>query len=169
VKLSPSGLIEHAKSTEGRKQLRYAAVSVVFVPVGQILVLTLHLATNLADPMCILLAAVILTVPNYFANKIVVWRDTNKDNLRTQILVFWVAAMLGTGFAMALALISDAATANSSKLVSSFWLFMAQLFGYGTIWVARYFFLDKWLFKATHQGEEPTEIELEELHSEFPI
>ncbi len=36
MKVSPSGLWAHARSDEGRKQLRYLGVSVFFVPVGQI-------------------------------------------------------------------------------------------------------------------------------------
>ena len=38
MKFSPAAVIDHARSDEGRKQLRYAAVSVVFVPIGQILI-----------------------------------------------------------------------------------------------------------------------------------
>ena len=43
--------------------------------------------------------AAILTVPNFFANKIYVWKDTSRDNLRTQVIVFWVAARLGVTMA----------------------------------------------------------------------
>jgi len=169
MKFSPSGLMEHAKSDEGRKQLRYAGVSLVFVPIGQVLVQVLHWATDIHDSLCILISACILTVPNYLANKNYVWRDTSKDNLRTQVLVFWVAAMLGTGFAMGFAYLSDEMTADMSKVVQSICLFIAQLAGYGIVWVGRYFFLDRWLFKATHHGEEPTPEEAAELHAEFPI
>ena len=35
---SPVRLVEHARSSEGRKQLRYLGVSLVFVPVGQVLI-----------------------------------------------------------------------------------------------------------------------------------
>ncbi len=38
MKLSPSGLVEHAKSDEGRKQLRYVGVALVFVPLGQVVI-----------------------------------------------------------------------------------------------------------------------------------
>ena len=169
MKLSPSALLDHARSDEGRKQLRYAGVSIVFVPLGQVIVQVLHATTHIADPLCILITAVILTLPNYWANKNLVWRDTSTDNLRTQVTVFWIAAMLGTGFAMGLAGIADHLTRNSSKLTQSAWLFIAQLTGYGIVWVGRYFFLDRWLFKVTHHGQEPTAAEVSELHSEFPI
>ena len=171
MKLSPSGLMDHARSDEGRKQLRYAGISVVFVPVGQVFVQVLHFATDIPDYLCILISAAVLTLPNYWANKRFVWRDGTRDpgEIRTQITVFWVAAMLGTGFAMGLAALADHLTRNSGKVWQSAWLFIAQLSGYGIVWVARYFVLDKWIFKVTHDGEEPTEEELEELHHEFPI
>ena len=38
MNLSPSSVLAHARSTEGRKQLRYAGVSIVFVPLGQVLI-----------------------------------------------------------------------------------------------------------------------------------
>lgn len=171
MKLSPAGLMEHARSDEGRKQMRYAGISVVFVPIGQILVQVLHLTTDIPDYLCILISACILTPPNYWANKRFVWHDATTDagEIRTQITVFWVAAMLGTGFAMGLAALADHLTRNSGKFTQSAWLFIAQLSGYGIAWVGRYFVLDRWIFKATHHGEEPTPEELDELHHEFPI
>ncbi|MFN8050976.1 MAG: hypothetical protein U0Q22_06050 [Acidimicrobiales bacterium] len=169
MRFSPAVLADHARSAEGRKQLRYAGVSAVFVPLGQVIVQVLHWATDLADPLCILITAVILTLPNYWANKNLVWRDTNNDNLRTQVTVFWVAAMLGTGFAMLLAALADRLTEGTSNVTQSIWLFVAQLAGYGTVWIGRYFFLDRWLFKVTRHGQDPTAAEISELHGEFPI
>lgn len=169
MKFSPSGLLDHARSEEGRKQLRYAGVSVVFVPLGQVLVQVLHWLTDLADPLCILITAAVLTLPNYWANKNLVWRDTSRDNLRTQVTVFWIAAMLGTGFAMVLAALADHLTEGSSRIAQSAWLFIAQLTGYGIVWIGRYFFLDRWLFKVTRHGQDPTAAEVAELHGEIPI
>ena len=37
MKVSPAGLVAHARTDEGKKQLRYLGVSLIFVPVGQIL------------------------------------------------------------------------------------------------------------------------------------
>jgi len=168
--MSPGALMDHARSAEGRKQLRYAGVSVVFVPLGQAFVQFFHW-TNETWPnyLSILVTAGILTVPNYFANKLYVWRDTSKDKLKTQITVFWIAAMLGTGFAMGLAAIADHFTTELSKLWQAIWLFLAQLAGYGLVWVGRYIFLDRWIFKVTHHGQEPPEELLDELHHEFPV
>lgn len=169
MKFSPAGLLEHARSDEGRKQLRYAGVSVVFVPLGQLFVQLFLRFTDWEAALSVLVTACLLTIPNYFANKILVWRDITKDRLRTQITVFWVAAMLGTGFAMALTTLAEQLTKSNSELTQAIWIFFAQLAGYGIVWVARYLVLDKWIFKATHHGEDPPQDLLDELHQDFPV
>jgi putative flippase GtrA len=184
VKLSPQALFEHARSPEGRKQLRYAGVSVVFVPVGQITIQLLgrfaflekHIVNGLVknDPnytKASIASAAILTLPNFFANKYLVWRDTNKDNLKTQVAVFWVAAMLGVTLATLLTYFVERAVKNAdtSPTVESIAVFFAQLVGFGIVWVVRFLVLDRWLFKATHHGQEPSSSELNELHSELPV
>lgn len=176
--------MEHARSPEGRKQLRYAGISIVFVPIGQILIQVLgsvffeeqevirqHLRVNPNFTKASIASAAILTLPNFFANKYLVWRDTNKENLRTQVLVFWVAAMLGVTLATLLTFWVERMVKNSdaSATVERIAVFFAQLVGFGIIWVARYLVLDKWLFKVTHHGEEPSESEIADLHHDFPI
>ena len=37
------------------------------------------------------------------------------------------------------------------------------------VWVARYVFLDRLIFKATHHGEEPPQELLDELKGEMPL
>ena len=170
--------MEHPRTDEGRKQLRYAGVSIIFVPLGQVLIQLLGATvfqTTLADGStevnwvaASIASAAILTVPNFFANKHWVWRNTSKDNLRAQVVVFWVAAMLGVAFATALTFLADVLVA-SHGWVEKLAVFFAQLTGFGIVWLGRYFILDRWLFKVTHHGEEPSEEELEMMHGDVPI
>lgn len=174
MKVSPTAVLEHARSDEGRKQIRYAAVSVVFVPVGQVLIqvlaATLYKGVDNNFTYASLTAAAILTLPNFFANRHFVWRDASRDNLRTQMIVFWVAAMLGVAAATGLTyLVEGWVHDRVSGLVEAAAVFCAQLVGFGIVWVGRYLILDRWLFKVTHHGEEPDEEELEMLHGDLPI
>ena len=173
-------LLVHAKSVEGRKQLRYAGISVVFVPLGQILIQVLGrivfmeregLAESPNFTKASLAGAAILTLPNFFANKYLVWRDTTKDKLKTQVLVFWVAAMLGVALATSLSYVVErmVKTARANSLIESLAVFAAQLIGFGIVWVLRFLVLDKWLFKATHDGAEPSADDLHELHADLPL
>jgi putative flippase GtrA len=166
VEISLSHLLVHVKSVEGRKQLRYAGISAVFVPLGQIVIQILGRVVFMEREGLVespnftkasLAGAAILTLPNFFANKYLVWRDTTKDKLKTQVLVFWVAAMLGVALATSLTYVVERTvkTARASSLIESLAVFAAQLMGFGVVWVLRYLVLDKWLFKATYDGAEP--------------
>ena len=170
MNLSPSALLEHARSDQGRKQLRYAGVSVVFVPLGQIIVQVLKWGFDVYEVLAVFITACILTLPNYYANKYFVWRHRSRDNTATEVTVFWLAAVLGTSFAMGFVwLAGQLVPEDTSELAHGIAIFVAQLLGYGIVWVARYLFLDRLIFKAQHHGEEPTEDELDVLHSEFPV
>ena len=173
MKVSPAGLVAHARSDEGKKQLRYFGVSLIFVPVGQILIQVLSILLNGNFVSASLLNSAILTLPNFFANKIWVWRVTSKDNQRTQIAVFWVAAMLGVSFATGLTyLVQEATKAPAGQdptLTTRLLVTGAQLTGFGIVWVIRYLVLDKWLFKMTHHGADPAPGEIDDLHGEIPI
>jgi putative flippase GtrA len=149
--LSPSGLLAYARTDEGRKKLRYAGVSVVFVPLGQILIQVFGVWMNFTTAS--LVSAAILTLPNFFANKRFVWRVTSSENLRSQVLVFWVAAMLGVTLATLLTKVVEGAMADRSPLVLRASVFVAQLVGFGIVWVGRFLILDRWLFKLA--GDDP--------------
>ena len=177
--MSTGALLDHARSDEGKKQLRYAGVSLVFVPVGQVLIQLLGSARvlhRLPDGTvevnwvaASITSAAILTVPNFFANKCFVWRQQSRDNLRTQVIVFWVAAMLGVTFATLAHPGWPTCSIESHSWVEKVAVFFAQLAGFGIVWLGRYFILDRWLFKITHHGEEPDEDELDMLHGDLPI
>jgi putative flippase GtrA len=151
--LSPTGLLSYARTDEGKKKLRYAGVSVVFVPVGQIM---LQVLGPLLDSYtkASLLSAAILTLPNFFANKHFVWQVTSRENLRSQILVFWVAAMLGVTLATVFTKLAENAMVDQqSQLIKGGVVFFVQLLGFGIVWVGRFLILDKWLFKLA--GDDP--------------
>lgn len=170
MSISLSGLIQHSRTEAGRKQLRYAGVSVVFVPLGQLIIQLLgRFSFDRNYTKASLASAAILTLPNFFANKRYVWRDTNRDRLRTQVVVFWVAAMLGVSLATYLTWLVERAVKGRSSLTESAAVFVAQLTGFGLVWVGRFFVLDRWLFKTTHHGAEPTADELHELHGDIPV
>ena len=157
-------------SHQFRKLIRYSAVSVVFVPIGQAIVQILHLVFDVNESLSVLIAAMVLTPPNYFANKNYVWRHKRIDNMKTEITVFWVAAILGTAFSMGAVALAGTwfpeekaldishAIAARNDLWHGVAIFIAQLVGYGVVWVARFLFLDKLVFTMTHHGEDQLEV-----------
>jgi hypothetical protein len=77
--------------------------------------------------------------------------------------------MLGLFFATFLTWLVERAVADSSAIVESAAVFGAQLAGFGLVWVGRFLILDRWLFKVTHHGAEPSADELSMMHSDLPI
>src|SRR5437868_1818321 len=88
----------YAGMEETRKKLRYAGVTAVFLPVGQGLIQILGLWFD-DYTAASLLASAMIAFPMFFANKRFVWRFKSDENLRSQILVFWVAVTVGASLA----------------------------------------------------------------------
>ena len=162
--LSQLGRFVDTRAEETRKKLRYAAVSVVFVPIGQILIQVLNLWLHNYTTASLLQAAII-TLPNFFANKHFVWQVTSRENLRSQMLVFWVAVMLGVALATLFTHLVDNATADRTTLARGAAVVVAQLLGLGIVWGARFLILDRWLFKLA--GDTPERAD--EVIGELPV
>jgi hypothetical protein len=77
--------------------------------------------------------------------------------------------MLGVTAATVLTYFVENATQDTSDLVLRLCVIVAQLTGFGIVWVFRYLILDRWLFKVTHHGEEPPQDTLDEMHGDIPI
>ncbi|GFG64671.1 hypothetical protein MKUB_21610 [Mycobacterium kubicae] len=137
------GVIAGADSMGAHKKLRYLAVALAFLPIGQGLIQLL--GPWLDDyTAASLLAASIVTVPNFFANKRFVWRVTSSDNLRKQVLVFWVVVMLAVSLATALTYLVDNALTGQTSAVRGAAVFVVQVLGFGVVWIGRFLILDRW-------------------------
>ncbi len=144
--LSLPGLVSHARTEEASKWLRYCGVSTVFVPLGQIAIQVFGFWLD-SYTAASLLSAAVVTIPNFFANKNFVWRVTSRENLRRQMLVFWVAMMLGVALATFFTHVVENVMADHQRLSRGAFVFLAQLGGYGIVWVGRFLLLERWLFR----------------------
>lgn len=144
------GLLAYADAAETRKKLRYAVVAIAFLPLGQCLLQVLGASLN-DYTAASLLAGALTTVPNFFLNRRYVWRVTSREKLNRQILVFWAAVMLGIALATVLTYFVDQATVHQPTLVRGTAVLVAQVSGFGFVWIGRFFILDRWLFKLADQ------------------
>lgn len=157
-------VIKHARTEQTDKKLRYVAVSVVFVPIGQLLIQVLGMWLDDYTAASLLQAAII-TVPNFFANKYFVWREMSRGRLRSQVLVFWVAVMLGVGLATLFTHLVEHAMADRTTVARGAAVFGAQMLGLGMVWVGRFVILDRWIFRLA--GDSPEYAE--EVIGEIPV
>ena len=163
----PGALGEHLRSAEGRKKLRYAGASAVFLPLSQVIIQVFSWVTSWPDWLAILVTGCLLVVPSYYVNRIYVWRHGEPGSVRSHIAVFWVATMIGTLLAMGAGAVAEELTRGSTKLVHGAWLAVSQLSVAALVWIARYVFLDRWIFRVV-EHEDPSSEDLTDLHRDFP-
>jgi hypothetical protein len=77
--------------------------------------------------------------------------------MRTQILVFWVTAMLGLSVAAAFTYLAESMIVGQTALVRGAAVLIAQLLGIAIVWVGRFLILDRWLFKLPAGTPNPIE------------
>lgn len=141
-----SSLIDFVKS-DLSKLLRYAAVSVVTVPVGQLLLLFFLETVDMRPFLANLVAVTIATIPNYLLNRYWVWNKRGTSSVRTEVIPFWAIAFLGL-------VLSTVLVAIASQFTDLTIVFLAvNLCAYGVLWVFKFFVLEKYLF-----GKTPIEV-----------
>jgi putative flippase GtrA len=139
---------------DGRKKVRYALVSVVAVPVGEAGVLVFNLV-GLSAVWAALLGNSCGAVPSYVLNRYWVWGKTDKNNLFTEILPFWIITLVGILFSLYTAHVAGQYTKHhhiggAERLAI---LLVANLAAFGILWVGKYLLFNKVLFVARHESE----------------
>lgn len=142
---SLSSLIDFVKS-DLAKLIRFAAVSLVTVPLGMALLWVFLEVDDLQPAFANLVAVTLSTIPNYILNRYWVWNKRGANSVRREIAPFWAIAFLGL-------LLSTALVALAARYTDESLVFLAvNFFAFGVLWVFKFFVLEKFLF-ATPQIE----------------
>ncbi len=145
--MSPAALLDRVTGGRGDLAVRYTTVSVIGVTITQIQ-LALYVGLLDWDPTWSnVLAVSLCTVPVFLLNKWWVWSHDGKISFRREILPFWVFTLAGlllsTGF---VAIVEG--FSGSTILVM-----LANMAGFGVLWVAKFLFLDKVMFGHSEKEE----------------
>jgi putative flippase GtrA len=150
VQLSPSSLLERARTPGGRKLVRYSLVSVVSVVVSQVILFLaqFHWSARTSNIIAVCLSA----VPSYQLNRAWAWGKTGRSHLMKEIVPFWGMALLGLILSTWSAdwAESHAASFTSSHLGQKLVVNAAALAAFGVLWVAKFVILNRVLF--AHPG-----------------
>ena len=122
-----------------RKLVRYAAASMVGVVIGQTC-LFVFLGVLDSGVAANALAVAVSSVPAYLINRYWVWKKSSRNDLRREIVPFWGMAFLGLVLSSITVSIADDRTDWKPALMA------ANLAGFGVLWIAKFFVLDKVLF-----------------------
>lgn len=143
------------RSPEGRKLLRYSAVSVVSVITSAVL-LTLFFGILRLGPEvpCTLAANVIAGGVSYVLYRRWVWRKGGRSHLWREVLPFWVMSFTGLGFALVAAnLARNFSHAHDLRhLTRTLVVLGANYTAFGIVWLLKFLVLNK-LFEQIAEAE----------------
>jgi putative flippase GtrA len=122
-----------------RKLAKYSTASVVAVTVGQPV---FWICDGLLG-----WDAVPAAVPNYLINRRWTWSQTGKNRLWGEVVPFWVMSALG--LFLSLLAVNYADNRWDSTVINA----IAQLAGFGVLWLAKFLILDKVMWKVIHDLE----------------
>lgn len=132
--------------------LRYSAVSVVNVVVGQALLFLLvrvfeartDWANDVAWTVANVFAVSMSALPAYYLNRRWVWGKRGRSHLAREVLPFWGFAL--AGLLLSTIAVNVAANVTDVKLVAN----VANISAFGVLWVAKFFVFDAFMFGKGH-------------------
>ena len=132
-----------------QKFWKYSMTSVVGVVMGQSLIFLFASALDWSWAWANVTAVSISTLPTYYLSRAWVWQKRGKSNLYAEVIPFWVMTFLG----LLLSTIAVVVLENrypDSKILAN----VGNVAGFGVLWLAKFFILDRILFKVTHEHPE---------------
>ena len=161
--LSPKGLKDLARTPSGVKVIRYSAVSAF----GVVMTVTLFTAINFVHLsssghgtlvsdhhvrpwVSNVLSVGLTTIPTYYLNRAWVWGKRGRSHLGKEVLPFWIFSFAGLGLSTLFVALANGGKSGKVTLAHQLVLVIAQLAGFGFLWIARFFVLDKFMFGKGH-------------------
>ena len=124
----------------GLRALRYCGVSVVNVTVGLTVLAICHGVLGWPAVGANLAAWMVGTAPAYLLSRAWVWQRSGPHRLGGEVLTFWVMALVGLALSSLAVAVIEHFTQRTLLVVAG------SLGAYGSVWVAKYVFLDRVLW-----------------------
>jgi putative flippase GtrA len=129
------------------KVLRYSAASVAGTIVGEGTLILCSAGFGWSGVVSNLVSVSLGSIPNYLLNRYWTWQKAGRDRMATEVVVFWVMALLGLILSTFFVAYADHRWGTTLAIA------IAQAVGFGVLWVAKFLFLDKVLFKTVERIE----------------
>ncbi|MBS1849197.1 MAG: GtrA family protein [Actinobacteria bacterium] len=154
MEATPRGIVAFARSDAGRKWIKYSAVSVVGMTVSQICIMILTKGFGVGAVLTNFLAVAISSIPAYLLNRAWVWGKHGKNHLMTEVLPFWAFSFAGLVFSSLLvaAIAPTIPHGETASAMDTFRVMVGNVGGFGILWIAKFFVLDKLLFVDRGEG-----------------
>jgi putative flippase GtrA len=130
----------------GRKFARFVLVSLLNVLVGQSLLVLGHSVFGWSFATSNVFAVAVSAGPAYVLTRYWVWEKRSDSHFGREVIPFWALAFLGVVISTLAAAIAN--RYSNAQIV----LNVVSLATFGTIWVFKFFILDRFLFGAYRQS-----------------
>jgi len=130
------------------KLIRYSMTSVVGVVLGQSLLQLFYTVLDWPAVAANVVATTISTGPVYLINRYWVWKKKTGNSLRREVVPFWGMSFLGLALSSVIVWFVEQRT-DAALAIS-----VANLAGFGVLWVAKFFVLDRFMFGGPATAEE---------------
>jgi putative flippase GtrA len=127
------------------KLLKYSSASFAGLVVGQSVLALFYSGLEWGAIPSNLVSVAIGAIPNYLINRYWTWHQTGKNRLWGEVVPFWVMSALG--LILSLIAVNYADSRWDSTVINS----IAQLSGFGVLWLAKFFVLDKVMWRIVHE------------------
>jgi putative flippase GtrA len=134
------------------KFFKYSMTSVVGVILGQSLILFFASGLEWSWGWANFWAVAISTVPTYYMSRQWVWQKSGKSSLYAEVIPFWAMTFLGLLLSTIAVVWLEHHYPDNHLLAN-----LGNVIGFGVLWLAKFFVLDRLLFNVTHEHiETPT-------------
>ena len=156
----PNKWIELGKKQFERKPVRYLAVSAVAIAVSLSTQGLFYGVFRFSERNAQLVSFVTSTIPSYYLNRRWVWGKGNRSNFWKEIFPFWALGIAQLVLSLwFIGWSQDKIEAQfESHLIRTIGFMASTLFIYGVMWVGKYVFFNKVLFK--HKPEQAVSAQL---------
>ncbi|KJF17224.1 MULTISPECIES: GtrA family protein [Acidithrix] len=150
-------LLAWIKTEEGKKAFRYSLTSVISAVISQLAFLALYGLSILGAKYSSISATLIGAVPSYFLNRYWAFEKKERNHFFSEVVPYFIMAVLGL---VASTWSSDFADSHrsivgNSRLAQIIWVDGAYFGAFAVLWVAKYFFLRKFLFGRDQKKSQP--------------
>ena len=148
--MSPARITASARAhvvDNWRRLLRYCGTSAVGVVLGQTILRVCYDLFGWSGLVSNLAAFVVANIPVYFLYRGWVWRLDGPTQWRRVVLPFWLVSLAGLAVSSLAVGLVDAATDNG------WFITMASVGAFGTVWVVKYAVCDRYLFGDPTEGD----------------
>jgi putative flippase GtrA len=137
--------------TRLRQWVRYGTVSLVATATSLTVLGVLVSTTAIPAGVANVIATAIGTFPSFELNRRWVWQRSGRRSMRAELVPFWILSF--TGLALSTLTVSLAAAWADAAGLQGFTrtaaIEAANVAAWGSLWVAQFVILDRFLFRAT--------------------